>query len=190
MIKKFHEYIKEDIKNIISIEEIEDQFLRLKEVFGCDIKIIYLKDFSEKSYEYCDRFRVNIIFHLNRFPEKNLKDVLKSISEEIKQVELRMQKIYNFMHNSRNNSIYLITNRDGMHNLENIISSYQKCLDIISSIGRNNIGNENPSEVEIDKYILKSNARLVVDVDFGMRYKIIRLKENPIIITKNIKKLK
>ena len=38
MIKKFKEYISESI--IISVEELEDQFLRFKEVFDCDISII------------------------------------------------------------------------------------------------------------------------------------------------------
>ena len=35
MIKKFDEYFKESLKDILSKEEVKDQFLRLKEVYGC-----------------------------------------------------------------------------------------------------------------------------------------------------------
>lgn len=48
-LKKFNQYIKEgsflidprqrSIEDVMSIEDVEDQFLRLKEVFGCDVKI-------------------------------------------------------------------------------------------------------------------------------------------------------
>ena len=40
MIKSFNQF-NESIKDIISKEELEDHFLRLKEVFNCHIEIQY-----------------------------------------------------------------------------------------------------------------------------------------------------
>lgn len=42
MVKKFNEYLKEnkDITKILFKEEIEDQFLKLKETFNCGVSII------------------------------------------------------------------------------------------------------------------------------------------------------
>ena len=43
MIKKFNEYFSNKmffkLKDIISYEEVEDQFLRLKEVLNCPVQI-------------------------------------------------------------------------------------------------------------------------------------------------------
>lgn len=41
MIRKFNEYFNTSLKDVISYEDVEDQLLRLKEVFDCDIIIEY-----------------------------------------------------------------------------------------------------------------------------------------------------
>ena len=57
MIKKFNEFIKEeefddsfvDVYSLLSKEDLEDQFLRLKEVLGCDVCVID-RDYYEDIY--------------------------------------------------------------------------------------------------------------------------------------------
>lgn len=57
MIKKFKEYIiesnkEENLSSIISLQELDDQFLRLKEVFDCHIRFCY----TDKMYSKLKNF--------------------------------------------------------------------------------------------------------------------------------------
>jgi hypothetical protein len=83
MIKKFNEYIKEDKRLIdfISIDELEDQFLRLKEIYDC---LIYINRMHSENISYYI-YTVDI-----GVPDKNLQKTIK----EIDNVKNRLQSIY------------------------------------------------------------------------------------------------
>ena len=89
MIKSFNQFNESiNIDNSISEEEIEDQFLRLKEVFNCRVSI---PQAPEKEY-YC----VCVDVYENDSPTHN------EIIREVKQIKKRIEAIY------KNLSIFLL----------------------------------------------------------------------------------
>ena len=89
MIKSFNQFNESiNIDNSISDEEIEDQFLRLKEVFNCRVSI---PQAPEKEY-YC----VCVDVYENDSPTHN------EIIREVKQIKKRIEAIY------KNLSIFLL----------------------------------------------------------------------------------
>lgn len=78
MIKKFNEYFKEskDIEGIVSKEDLDDHFLRLKEIFYCKIYYDYL------SYD---------IIYIS-IDSMNCKKV--GYIEEMDQIKRRLESIY------------------------------------------------------------------------------------------------
>ena len=91
MIKKFKEFnetLRKDISDIITKEEVEDHFLRLKEVFNCRVSI---PQAPEKEY-YC----VCVDVYENDSPTHN------EIIREVKQIKKRIEAIY------KNLSIFLL----------------------------------------------------------------------------------
>lgn len=97
MIKKFKEF-NESITNIISIEEVEDQFLRLKEVLNCRISIQLLSLWSVEKY-----FSIYV-------GNEKYGDITPETIKELKQIRNRVRLIYPtmevFIIRNINNVIY------------------------------------------------------------------------------------
>ena len=97
MIKKFNNFIKENVElhkryvsynmklsDILSMEDVEDQFLRLKEVFGLDIEISYCKNTISHQY---DTYLIII---------ENIKkeDVDEKFNMELETIKRRIEDIF------------------------------------------------------------------------------------------------
>ena len=94
---------KKNIESVITPDEIEDQFLRLKEIFNCDITISHAK--------YTDMYHVIITTE-----SKSILQIIK-ISEEFLLIKNRIEKIYPIeMYWSLLNNPY----EEFMTNLENM----------------------------------------------------------------------
>lgn len=112
MVKKFKEYIKESkgLINFISLDELEDQFLRLKEVFNCKI----IPSYSVKRWGIYKEINITI-----RPPESNTfnrnsvegKKWINSVNNELLQIQNRLENIYhikfNFIGYNDINNLYL-----------------------------------------------------------------------------------
>jgi hypothetical protein len=118
MIKKFEDYCesfwpsgfpKTGIFSVLPLEEVEDQFLRLKEVFNCDIKIyrhcvtnsksVVTRGIIEWPRVYDDKSRLvdtgtkwiaNII--ITSFDKSKTK--MREILDEFDQIKNRLESIY------------------------------------------------------------------------------------------------
>ena len=112
MIKKFKEYFKEDnhddknaksipkIESILSNEELEDQFLRLKEVLYCN----FVYDLHQNMY-VIDIYPTSLYNKkIKEFESTNI----ENISNEINDVEFRLKNMFPSLKiesNKRNNGI-------------------------------------------------------------------------------------
>ena len=83
MIKKFKEFIKEskygDIRDVISIEELEDQFLRIKEVFNITPSLLIAnndKDDLNSVLVYCPKENP-FVFDYNVPKQGNLNSAMR-----------------------------------------------------------------------------------------------------------------
>ena len=98
MIKKFHQF-NESVFALLSVEDVEDQFLRLKEVLNCGIKIQV-----EKGYKSSVRMKY---FYIIRISDANdiafdadANDItfdandITNVLEELKQVKYRIEIMY------------------------------------------------------------------------------------------------
>jgi hypothetical protein len=115
MIKKYKEFIKEEysisLEDILPYYEIEDQFLRLKEVFGMEIHIDYCKDSDDKAqdstnFEYgrppCSYYYIDckkqIYDEEHHYPTliclKSPYQTDKIILSEINQIKERIESMY------------------------------------------------------------------------------------------------
>ena len=108
MIKKYSEFVKElniswfgkksknfDANNL-SEDEVEDQFLRLKEVLNCEIDITAVENteplrlkFFKKSYE----IKVYLKVPLNR--KENFEFYIDKVSDELDQIKSRIENMFN-----------------------------------------------------------------------------------------------
>lgn len=98
MIKKFHQF-NESVFTLLSVEDVEDQFLRLKEVFNCGIKIIVGETY--KSSESMKCFYTIRIFDANDIAfDADANDItfdandITNVLEELKQVKYRIEIMY------------------------------------------------------------------------------------------------
>ena len=108
MIKKFKEFVedvsygitpKRNIRDTIPDEEVEDQFLRLKEVMGCDIRIFTtLESTSDKNLfvittgEIISGFWISVCVNDN--PSNNPRRNTLKVKDELKLIKLRMESQY------------------------------------------------------------------------------------------------
>ena len=92
MIKKFKEYIKESVdkselveclSEILPITEVEDQFLRLEEVFDCEIQIMEVIA-NNRNIVYIKRYSIDIKYTSSNRPE---------IIKELKQIKYRLESM-------------------------------------------------------------------------------------------------
>jgi hypothetical protein len=102
MIKKFKEY-KENSNNQLSIEELEDQLLRLTEVYGCDILYFFVSDHNLYSFLsppfITKRTKQALLdddkIYLIRIWKDN-GDKLQEITHELDQIKNRIKSQYNY----------------------------------------------------------------------------------------------
>jgi hypothetical protein len=89
-MKKFNEYIKEDKRLIdfISIDELEDQFLRLKEVFDCKI----VPSYSTKRYGIYYAIKIAILFP--KISSIEGKKLIDDVDNELLQIKYRLKNLY------------------------------------------------------------------------------------------------
>lgn len=103
MIKKFREYIKEKLENVMSEELVEDEFLRLKEVFNCRITI--------RNFIFYNKIGVSVIVPVDvkkilmtkknstvkystiewNQEDENFKKSLMGIEKEVNLIKLRLE---------------------------------------------------------------------------------------------------
>lgn len=105
-IKKFKEFIKEsmDLYGILSEEEVEDQFLRLKEIFNCSIIInlnmekyfiyVYLPNISPYSVDRQGKLinKHSMEYNKEIFSGNKSKE---EIAKELKDIKCRMENMFN-----------------------------------------------------------------------------------------------
>jgi hypothetical protein len=115
MTKKFREYIKDKsayVSSVLSIEEIDDQFLRLKEIYNCRVKaylqkspalsnyyLIYVdfeKEGSLSPEEVKDHF-LNFVSPTSKQYDKSkdqLEEEKSNIEEEIMCIKRRIERMF------------------------------------------------------------------------------------------------
>lgn len=82
MIKSFKQFNESiNTKDVISYDEVEDQFLRLREVLGCKVDVVYNMPSNIRSLS--DYYSVQI-----------LNNETRDIEEEIKEIKRRIETIY------------------------------------------------------------------------------------------------
>ena len=96
MIDRFNNFVrkysmKNNTRNFISLEEIEDQFLRLREVFGCEYNMGYKYGNDKKEF---NRNIFYVAIHMDYNHEKDLRSILPKILNEVELAKIRVCRIY------------------------------------------------------------------------------------------------